>query len=324
MSRLAMLPLLLSWLGAGGCGAQDVLLGAERGYLFAAYDALALPGETVELRGRLQAGDLLSAQRGFVVRFVREGAIFKAAETDSHGVAAVTFTPSRAGEYRFRAELSPSGFADRPPSPAELVVACRPRDAPMMVVDLDKTLVASGFQQVLIGEPEPMPHSQRVARRLAGRYGVVYLTHRPDFFGPKSKAWLAGHGYPPGPVLLSDVGGFLAGSEEFKSGALAELCRRFKRIEIGVGDKIADAKAYHANGLKAFLIIQPDPAAGAEALRTLAQSLQELPESVQVVTGWDQVEKAVFSKASFPRSQAQAQLNRMADALPGKPPPGGK
>lgn len=309
---------------AGGCGAQDALLGAEKGYLFTAYDAVCLPGEPVELRARLQAGDLLSAQSGYVVRFLRDGKIFKAAETDGDGVAAVTFTPAAAGDVRFAVEVSPNGFPDEPPSPVALLVACRAADTPLMVVDLDKTLVASGFQDVLIGEPRPMPESPRVMKRLAGRYSVVYLTHRPDYFGPKSKAWLRAHAYPAGPLLLSDIGGFLKGSEAFKSRVLAELRRRFKRIEIGVGDKVSDAKAYHDNEIKAFLIIQPDQAGSAEELRKLSESLAELPDAVQVVTGWDQVEKAVFAKASFPRSRAQQQLNKRAEALEARQPPAKK
>jgi hypothetical protein len=324
MSRLMTATLLLAFLAAGGCGTQDVLLGAEKGYLFTAYDAVSPPGEPVELRARLQAGDLLSARSGYVVRFLRDGRIFKAAETDADGVAAVTFTPSGPDDYRFTVEVSPNGFPDQPPSPVELLVACRAADTPLMVVDLDKTLVASGFQDVLIGSPQPMPQSQEVMKRLAERYSVVYLTHRPDLFGPRSKAWLREYAYPAGPLLLSDIGGFLKGSEAFKSRMLRELGRRFKRIEIGIGDKVSDAEAYHDNGIQAFLIIQPDQLRTPQELRALSESLAKLPEAVQVVTGWDQVEKAVFAKASFPRSRAQQQLNKLAEAMEPKPPPAGK
>ena len=293
-----------------GCGTQQVLLGTEGEYLFTAFDALALPGEEVTLRARLQAGDLLGARGGYVVRFLRGGRLYKAAETDGSGVALVGFTPSAPGDYRFTAELSPSGFSQ---DPRELLVACRGPQQPLLVVDMDKTVVASGFDQVLIGEPNPMPKSPEVMKRLAGRYTVVYLTHRPDYFGPKSKAWLRQHDYPPGAVLLSGIGEFIAGSGAFKGDRLRELRKRFQRIEVGIGDKISDAQAYHDNGLKAFLILQIEPGASAEALRGLAESVGKLPEAVQVVTGWEQIEKCMYAGASFPRSRMVAELRKLAD-----------
>lgn len=304
---------LVGVLAAGGCGTQWVLLGTEGEYLFTAFDALALPGEAVTLRARLQAGDFLMSRPGHVVRFLRGGRLFKAAETDAAGVAAVTFTPDAPGDYHFTAEVSASGFADELPGPQELLAACRAPDAPIVVVDMDRTLVASGFDRVLIGAPEPMAKSPAVMTRLAGRYTVVYLTHRPDYFGPKSKAWLRQYRYPAGPVLLSSLGGFLSGSGAFKADMLGELRQRFRKIEMGIGDKVSDARAYHDNGLKAFLIIQVDPKASPEQLREQADSIAELPAAVQVVTGWDQVEQGVFEAASFPLPGMVAELRKLAD-----------
>lgn len=305
--------ILASLFAGGGCGTQQVLLDSEGEYLFTAFDALAVPGEEVTLRARLQAGDLLTPRSGHVVRFLRGGRLFKAAETDGDGVAAVSFRPAAPGDYPFAVEVSRYGFADGPPAPNELLVACRRPDAPMLVVGMDKTLVASGFDQVLVGDARPMPGSVKVMRRLARRYTLVYLTHRPDYFGPKSRAWLRRHGYPPGAVLLSDIGESPRGSGVFKGGALGELRGRSKKIEIGISDKLSGARAYHDDGLKAFLIIQIEPKASVEDLRQLAESLEGLAEAVQVVTGWDQIEKAVFGGAAFPRSGMVAELNKLAD-----------
>ena len=304
---------LASLFAGGGCGTQQVLLGGEGEYLLTAFDALAAPGEEVTLRARLQAGDFLTPKSGHVVRFLRGGRLFKAAETDGDGVAAVSFRPDAPGDYPFAVEVSPSRFADGPPAPNELVVACRRLDAPVLVVDMNRTLVASGFDRALTGDAKPMPGSPAAMRRLARRYTLVYLTHRPDYFGPKSRAWLRRHGYPPGAVLLSDIGESPRGSGVFKPGTLGELPERFKKIEIGIGDKVAGARAYHDNGLKAFLIVHIEPKASVEDLRQLAESLQGLPEAVQAVTGWDQIEKAVFGGAAFPRSGMVAELNKLAD-----------
>jgi hypothetical protein len=161
--------LLTLVLAAGGCGTQDLILGAEGGYLFTGYDTLALPGETVQVRARVQAGDFLRAQPGLVVRFYEGGRLYRAAETDSNGVASVSYTPPAPGDTVLRAELSPIGLDQVPPGPIEILVACRQASASMAVVDMDKTLVASGFDQVLVGDPAPMPDSIRVMKRLAER-----------------------------------------------------------------------------------------------------------------------------------------------------------
>ena len=317
MRRAAAALLLATVLvSACGCGAQNVLFGGRQGYLFTASDAVALPGEEVLLRAHLQGGDLLRAQPGYVVRFSRGGEFYKAAETDRDGVAAVSFTPPDAGDYVFRVELSPSGFPDQPPEPVEAFVLCRRADTPIVIVDLDKTVVASGFQQVLVGKPEPMADSVEVMKRLAKDYTPIYLTHRPDLFGPKSRAWLREHDYPRGPLLLSDIGGFFRGSGAFKSAMLGDIRRRFTGQAVGIGDKVSDAVAYHDNGLRAFLIVQPDETAGAAGLRQLADSLDPLPDAVQVVTGWREIERAVFAGvATFPKTALQDRLRKRADEL---------
>ncbi|HET6442838.1 MAG TPA: hypothetical protein VFH53_10720 [Phycisphaerae bacterium] len=312
----AALLLAMVLMSACGCGAQNVLFGGRQGYLFTVSDAVALPGEEVLLRAHLQGGDFLRAQPGYVVRFSRGGEFYKAAETDRDGVAAVSFTPTAPGDYVFRVEPSPNGFPDQPPEPVEAFVLCRRADTPILVVDLDKTVVASGFQQVLVGKPEPMADSVEVMKRLAKDYTVIYLTHRPDFFGPKSKAWLREHEYPRGPLLLSDIGGFLKGSGAFKSAVLGDIRRRFKGGKaVGIGDKVSDVVAYHDHGLRAFLIVQPDETAGAAGLRQLADSLDPLPDAVQVVTGWREIERAVFEAATFPKTALQQRLRKRADEL---------
>ena len=311
MNRLVAHLLMTPVAALAGCGAQAMLLGAEKGHLVTAYDVLATPGQTVELRVRHQSGDLLADRAGHVVHFRIDGKLYRAAETDENGYAAVTFTPTTPADHLFTAAFSSNGFAGEPPAPVMLRVACMPADTPIMIVDLDHTLVAGGFEEVLIGDPDPMPNSREVMRRLTTRYTPVYLTHRPYYFATKSKAWLKRYGYPPGAVLLSDVAGFLKGSEAFKSAALFALRRTFKQIRIGIGDKPADAKAYHDNGIRAFLLLRPDPADGAESLRQLAEELAELPEAVQVAGDWCEIERAVLGAARYPRSRAQGQLDRM-------------
>jgi len=312
MNRFVTLGLLGALTIAAGCGAQTLILGTEGSYLLTVRDALAVPGEQIQLRARFQGGDFLRGRQGHVIRFDRGGKVYRATSTDADGVAVVSFTPAQVGDYRFVAVVSPDGLPDDPPEPRELLVACRPPEEPIAVVDLDKTVVASGFHTVLLGDPTPMARSAEVLNRLAKTHTIVFLTHRPDYFGPKSKTWLKANGYPPGPVLLSTVGSFLKGSGTYKSEMIAAMKKRFTKIEIGIGDKTSDVVAYHENGLKAFLIIQiPDDASAAQ-LDALADSIKDLPDAIQVVTGWDQVEEGLFGRGTYPRSAMEKKLRTLA------------
>lgn len=318
---------MAAWLCAAamsGCGTQELLLGTKGSVLFTAMDALTTPGEPVELRAQLRAGDLLRGRPGYAVRFYRGGKLFKVAETDDDGVAAVAFTPTAPGDFAFEAALAPLGLAEEPPAPRKLTVACRAPETPIAVVDLDKTVVATGFHTVLVGSAEPMARSQEVLRRLSKTHTVVYLTHRPDYFSIKSKAWLAEHGYPPGPLLLSTLGGFLKGSGAFKSEQLAELQKQFRKIEIGIGDKVSDAEAYHARGLKSFLILQVPAGAEDTVYDALADELEALDASVQVVTDWTQVERGLFGGGAFGRAAMQKRLRALAAEARATADPGAK
>ena len=311
MKRLAAVCLSLA--AVSGCGAQEVLLGTTGSYLFTAMDALATPGEQIDLRAQVRAGDFLQGKRGYAVRFYRDGRLYKVAETDGEGIARASYAPAAAGDSEFVAELAPVGVSGDLPEPRKLLVACRPPDTPLVVVDLDKTVVATGFETVLVGDPVPMEQSQQVLAALAGSRTLVYLTHRPDYFSIKSKDWLARHGYPRGPLLLSTVGGFFQGSGEFKSAMIAGLKKRFTKIEIGIGDKVSDAQAYHDNGLRSFLIFQVPADAPPETYDALVAELGGLDEKVQVVTHWRQVAQALAGEASFPRSAMQKTLGELAE-----------
>jgi hypothetical protein len=318
MKSIAAMAALWLWAAMlGGCGAQELMLGTENDYLLLAMDSLVAPGQETMLHVQIRGGDFLRGQPGLAVRFFRDGRLFKVAETGDDGVAAVTFTPGAPGDYEFVAQVVPAGLSQSPPEPATLLVACRQPDAPLALVDLDKTVVASGFEAVLLGTPKPMDHSRRVLDRLAKTRTIVYLTHRPEFFGPKSKRWLADNGFARGPLLSSTVGGFLKGSEAYKAGRIAELKKTFTNPEIGIGDKLSDAKAYMDNGMRAIVILDVPPAGAKDRRAKLTGLAEELKshkddEKLQVVIGWDQVEKAIFEGAAYPPSAMRQQLLDMA------------
>ena len=311
MSTLATRAASLALVLLAGCGAQTVLLGTSGGHLFVGYDQLVTPGEETVLEARLQSGDLLSDRPGHAVRFLLDGRLYGITLTDREGMAQLPFTPQREMDYFFIATPTATGFWSDPPSAVDVLVACRRSDAPLLIVDIDRTLVESGFTQVLLGEPQPMPHSVPVMQRLAKEFCVVYLTHRPELFSPKSKLWLCRNGYPAGPVLLADVEGFIKGSSGFKSARLAELSEKFTNIRLGIGDLVTDVLAYRSVGAGGYLILHPhllEP----EELLDLARQVDELPQAIQVVTGWDEIEQGIFEGRRFPPGQMAARLRELA------------
>jgi len=294
--------ILCSTLALTGCGTEQVLLGTAESQLFVGLDDVTPPGRPIQLKARFQAGDLLTPRTGYAIRFYRRGNLYKVAETDDNGLATASFTPDRPGDYTFVARVAPIGITDLP-APAHIRITCRHPDDPIVVVDMDKTIVASGFHLVLIGDPAPADRSAEVLHRIADNHTVIYLTHRPDYFALKSKQWLQRHDYPPGPVLLAGVSEFLRGSRSYKTRMLSRLKQKFHNIKAGIGDKISDAVAYHENHIDAYLIllnVDPDDPEKAEQL---ARSLALLPESMHVVTDWDQIEQAFFQGRAFPPSR---------------------
>ncbi len=312
MGRIS--PVLLLALALSGCGTGGVVLGTPGEYLFIANDQLVTPGERTWLRARLQGGDLLSDRPGHTVMFYRDGSLHGASVTDADGVARLHFTPSAKGDYVFEARVSPVGLTSPPGPVPSLLIACRPHDEPILVVDIDRTLVESGFVQVLFGEPEPLEDSARVMRRLAKEFTIVYLTHRPEYFDPVSRLWLCEHTYPAGPVLFADIKGFVKGSEEYKTATLAELSRRFTNIRIGIGDLITDVCAYHQAGASGYLILHPQLMEKMELLE-LSREVEQLPPSVQVVTSWREIERGIFDGDRFAPEEMAGLLRRQARAM---------
>lgn len=300
-----------------GCGTQGALLGSDGNYVFIVQDALTRPGEPVRLSARLEEGDLLQGRAGWVIRFHREGKLFKAAATDEDGVATVLYTPDAPGQTRFVASVSPMGLKNSPPRTRSFTVYARPAETPIVLCDLDKTIVATGFETVLMGDPKPMEDSAKVLHRIAEKHQVVYLTHRPDYFSEKSRTWLWENDFPRGPVLLASVSGFLSGSGTYKTKAIRRMQEQFTNIQAGVGDKVSDAAAYHDTGLRSFLIVQPPEGDKAEPYRELAKQLSELPDAVEVVDHWQQVQKAFFQGKHYPASDMVKKLQNQADQLAG-------
>ena len=293
----------------------------ELGQVLLAQDVLCRPGEEVDLRASLRGGFRLEGVEGVRLQFhLNERRIDQVTSNADGDVQTRWTAPSEPGDYGIRVRVKPDDQPDDEDdhvAPTRLLVAVRKPDVPIAIVDLDKTLVASGFHRVLLGAgPEPMAGSKVVLARLAPKHTIVYLTHRPDFLGPTSKQWLDRHGYPRGPLLTSTLSGLIEGSGRFKTRRLTDLSKQFKNLKVGIGDKISDARAYATLGMKSILILpvdwsDDDP----EEFEDLASDLAALPDAVHVVTNWAAVSEILFEGARHPPDPMIRRLRNVAADL---------
>jgi hypothetical protein len=309
---------------AGGWGdfaagiAGKVFTDSEQGAVFTAYDSLGYPGQPVELVARLLAASNLQPIPDATVGFHQDGKLLGSARTDANGYARIQVTPAKAGDYQFAARVS-AVPASAPPdlvriTPSPILLSARPREAQLVTVDLDHTVVDSGFVRVLLGGARPMPRSADVLQQVAKRYTVVYLTHRPDLLSRRSKEWLGSNGYPPGPLLVSRVSDVFD-SGRLKTSRLSALRKSYPNAAIGIGDKISDAQAYMAGGMTAYLI--PHYKRKADDMRELAAHIRGLGGDgrLNVVSDWDEIEQGILRGKTYPAAAFTQQLERQARQL---------
>ena len=297
MARIILYPLCLALFFVSiGCTTQSWFTQSEKGVLFLGFDTLAKQGEQVKVSAKLQFGDFLSPRPNYLVSFFLSGKLMGRARTDEDGIAEIDFVPEKPGLFNFEARLDPQETGLEKAPEANILVCCPETDRRLMVVDLDKTLVASGFYTVLVGDPEPTGDSARVLNKFAERFAVIYLTHRPDLFAASSKDWLRRHGYPAGPLLSSSLSSFFEGSEKYKTGRLSQLKKEFPNLKLGIGDKFSDARAYAANGMTAYIIVQREEDKSSRHYLNTVEEIKKLPPSVEVVNGWKQIDERFFRR----------------------------
>ncbi|MFA6134847.1 MAG: hypothetical protein WC869_12595 [Phycisphaerae bacterium] len=297
--------LILLAVAMGGCIDINALLGARQGKLFYAYDVLTPPHREVTLSARLQKSTLGKIKEIPVGFYDSGGRLLGVAKTDSHGRANFPWQGGPVGDYRFTARVMDSPRAARKHvdelNPAPLLVAARDPNSPIVIIDLDHTIVAGGAWDAMKDYPPPaMPGAREVTRRITKDYVIVYLTYRPDVLTDKSRRWLDCQGFPSGPLVASTMHALLENdSEEFKSQALANIRKDFPNLRIGIGDRASDAQAYVDSGMVAYLIphYKEDPA----KMRDMAEDIRKLDNrgKMQAVRDWKQIERGIFDHEIF-------------------------
>ena len=299
--------------------AGSITLGSEKGFLFYAYDSLAHPGKPVDLTARLQEVKGFGGIEGATIGFYRDKKLVGSAKTDNDGFAKVAWTPPADTErtYEFAVRVTNGGQEEKAKelSDAPLIIGAYKEKKSLVIIDLDHTVVASSFFRVLIGGAKPMADSQDVAKRLAGKYGVVYLTHRPNIMTRNSKKWLQSNDYPLGPLLVSKLKETVGDSGKYKTGRIKALHKTYPKDHIGIGDKLSDAQAYIDNGMTAYLI--PHYKEKPNDMRKMARDIRKLKAAgrLQIVNGWRQIEQGIFEGKKFPPEAFAKALEARADKL---------
>jgi len=304
-----------SWAEAARKVAGSVFLAADHGAVFYAYDTLAHPKKPVDLAVKLLSARDLRPIPGVTVAIYRDEWVAGRINTNADGIASLRWVPPASGNYTFAAKIvavPDEGYRELlEVTPAAMLVAARPKDTRFVVIDLDHTIVDSSFFRVLLDGGKPMPGSVAATQRIAQVYGIIYLTHRPDLLTAKSKQFLTRGGYPPGPLLVSELKDVFD-SGEFKTAKLSEVRKAFPRVAVGIGDKLSDAQAYVDNGLTAYLI--PHYKDEPKDLREMAGQIRRLRGRgrLHVVSGWREVEQGLFDGRSFPPATFASMLQRRA------------
>jgi hypothetical protein len=167
--------------------------------------------------------------------------------------------PLRIGRHRVRLVVAGDLTA------TDLFLEVLPYGARVVVTDIDGTLTSSETAMV---------------------HHLFYLTARPDWLVPRTRAWLSLQGYPPG-ILHTTVmpaGAVGAGAAAFKAEELAALKAATGIVpEIAFGNMQSDVATYAAAGIPAsqcyYIGLDGDLAGGVrhDDYRALVPSFAALP-----------------------------------------------
>jgi hypothetical protein len=142
-------------------------------------------------------------------------------------------------------------------STATQILEVLPTTSRFVVTDVDGTQTESETAEwgaLLTGSgPAAQPDGAALLTAFARRgYHVLYLTARPEWLAPRTHAWLAENGYPPGIVhtTLGLTGALGGQAETFKTNELRALVAAFPGgLYVGIGNTDSDVAAYAAAGL---------------------------------------------------------------------------
>ncbi len=241
-------------------------LGCASPYLLTVEDVVCAAGENAHLVGKLEYRGLAVLNKGLEdrdLRFYVGDRHVGTDDTGDEGYATVKERFEAAGLYSLTVRFEDDRGSTQSAGASVFVWA---QDRPVLVVDIDGTIAQTKKRYLLgdgIDRSQPLPEAAAVLTELADRFHVVYLTARPRELGPKTRDWLAVHGFPPGPLLTWDIDQYEFSATEYKKDRLDDLKDHFDYVTIGVGNADSDYEAYRRRKLFTILI---DPEGAADLI----------------------------------------------------------
>ena len=171
----------------------------------------------------------------------------KSSGADDGGRAVLTIDRDRAlSPGRHRVKMLVAGDA----TSAEGAIVVVPRGQPIFVSDVDGTLTSSEFAEAPALAHHTLPAAHPDAARVLdvlSKKGLVpvYLTARPEWLVPRTRAFLAANNFPDGVLITmrTKSGSFGEHAAAFKRGELERLAATFE-VTWAFGNMPSDAAAY--------------------------------------------------------------------------------
>ena len=249
---------------------------AGRTVLFTGFDGLAHVAEEITLKAKLESRYLKDDIANATVACYVADQYLGEAQTDEEGFAVWRFMPQKTGNFTVVYQLPDD--SKYKPKRAEGLLAVRTEDKPVLISDLDNTIIDISNYQFLFHNNEsipPVPGAPEILKELSRQYDIIYLTARDDLYVNVTKNWLDMYGLPRAPLFVCDLSEEPADQGEYKKEVLRQLKAKWPNITIGVGDKVHDAQAYLANGMAAYILGEHD----------------ELPENTITVKSWKEIQE---------------------------------
>ncbi len=250
-------------LPAAACAVTLSACACHSPYLLTVEDHVCRAGDDVTLIGKLEYRGVYIFNRGKgdkPLRFFLDGRPIGDDETNDEGYAHVKRDFDAPGSHRLVVAYDRDGVRA---AEAAATVFVWLKHEPILVVDVDHTVADTRVRDLLTRSgtetSQPMPDAPEVLHELARSFHVVYLTGRPRELTPKTREWLQRHGFPAGPLLTWDVDRHPWSQADYKRERLDDLQDDFEAVNIGIGDRSHDRKAYSKRRLFTIMLDRDSP-----------------------------------------------------------------
>lgn len=221
---------------------------------FFSFDTLTCPGTETVLVSKLMRSVLGIAPdpSDYHAEYRFQGTIIGTVAPDHDGFFCFSYRFPTVGMHEVMIRFH---RAHRLVAQTTLTVACSDGGRPAIIVDIDHTLTNTSLFYLMFMSNNlivPFPDAAVVLSELSHRYEILYVTRREYLLLEKTRAWLALHRFPAGPVFLWHFWKDPFRAVHYKTRLIKKLKNEWPHISIGIGDKESDMTAYASNGLRAI------------------------------------------------------------------------